>query len=466
MKNNFSSIAVLWSALLVTGACSTSSKIAALKPAANYSTDIVYNKQESYISLPLEIQVADLQNQTNKYLNGLVYEDQILEDDNVMLKVWKEAPILIQENNGKLDMQLPLKVWAKVRYGIDKFGFSVYDTREVNLNGIIKLSSGVSVQNWKLATATQIQDIDWVESPSMVIAGKNIPITYLINPVLPIFKGKLSRKVDEAIAKSFDIKPYVFDALDQLSKPVQVNEDYKVWLGIQPLALYASPTVLANKKISFTMGMKAYLETSVNAQPTLKFDKTKLALQSGVMASNDFKASVASVITYANAAALMQKNFTGQKFESGKRSITITKIDLWGKDGQLIVALSMTGSVNGDFYLSGTPKYNAEKKEIYLDGVDFVLDSKNKLLKAGDWLAHGLIAQKIQQSCSFSIADYLNNGQKTMASYLSNYQPIKGVYVNGQMTELIPDQITLTPQAMVAMIVAKGKVAIKIDGLD
>ena len=466
MKNKFLSTAILGCIGLLISACSTSSKIAALKPAANYSTDIVYNKQESYLSLPLEIQVADLQNQTNKYLNGLIYEDQVLEDDNVMLKVWKEAPILIQENNGKLEMQLPLKVWAKVRYGIDKFGFSVYDTREVNLNGIIKLSSGVSVQNWKLATATQIQDIDWVESPSIVIAGKNIPITYLINPVLPIFKGKLSRKVDEAIAKSFDIKPYVFDALDQLSRPVQVNEDYKVWLGIQPIALYASPTVLANKKISFTMGMKAYLETSVNAQPTLKFDKTKLALQSGVMASNDFKASVASVITYANAAALMQKNFAGQKFESGKRSVTITKIDLWGKDGQLIVALSMTGSVNGDFYLSGTPKYNAEKKEIYLDGVDFVLDSKNKLLKAGDWLAHGLIAQKIQQSCSFSIADYLNNGQKTMASYLSNYQPIKGVYVNGQMTELIPDQITLTPQAMVAMIVAKGKVAIKIDGLD
>lgn len=466
MKNKFLSTAILGCIGLLISACSTSSKIAALKPAANYSTDIVYNKQESYLSLPLEIQVADLQNQTNKYLNGLIYEDQVLEDDNVMLKVWKEAPILIQENNGKLEMQLPLKVWAKVRYGIDKFGFSVYDTREVNLNGIIKLSSGVSVQNWKLATATQIQDIDWVESPSIVIAGKNIPITYLINPVLPIFKGKLSRKVDEAIAKSFDIKPYVFDALDQLSRPVQVNEDYKVWLGIQPIALYASPTVLANKKISFTMGMKAYLETSVNAQPTLKFDKTKLALQSGVMASNDFKASVASVITYANAAALMQKNFAGQKFESGKRSVTITKIDLWGKDGQLIVALSMTGSVNGDFYLSGTPKYNAEKKEIYLDGVDFILDSKNKLLKAGDWLAHGLIAQKIQQSCSFSIADYLNNGQKTMASYLSNYQPIKGVYVNGQMTELIPDQITLTPQAMVAMIVAKGKVAIRIDGLD
>jgi hypothetical protein len=34
------------------------------------------------------------------------------------------------------------------------------------------------------------------------------------------------------------------------------------------------------------------------------------------------------------------------------------------------------------------------------------------------------------------------------------------------MTELSPGQITLTPQAIVAMMVAKGKVSIKIDGLE
>ncbi|MFM6975733.1 MAG: DUF4403 family protein [Sphingobacteriaceae bacterium] len=447
-------------------ACSTSSKIAALKPDPNYSSEIVYDKQESYVNLPLEIQVADLQNQTNKYLNGLVYEDQVLEDDQVMLKVWKEAPILIQETNGKLEMALPLKVWAKVRYGVEKFGFSIYDTREVNLNGIVRLNSAVSIQNWKLITNTQIKDIDWVESPSVVVAGKNIPVTYLINPVLPIFKTKIAKKVDEAIAKSLDIKPYVFNAIEQLSKPIQVNPEYKVWLGIQPLALYASPTVVANKKISLNMGMKAYLETAINSQPTLKFDRNQLVLQPAPQSLPEFKASVAGVVTYANAAALMQQNFAGQKFESGKRSVTVNKIDLWGKDGKLIVALNMSGSVNGDFYLSGTPKYNADKKEIYLDEVDFVLDSKNKLLKLGDWLVHGIIAQKIQQSCTFSIADQLNNGQKTMANYLSNYQPIKGIKVNGAMNNLTPAQIFLTPQAIVTMIVAKGKVAIKIDGLE
>ena len=117
-------------------ACGTTSKIAALKPEPSYATDIVYDKQISYANIPLEIQVADLQNQTNTHLSGLIYEDANLEDDKVMLKVWKEAPIIIREANGRLAMELPLKIWAKVKYGIDKFGFSVYDTREVNLNGV------------------------------------------------------------------------------------------------------------------------------------------------------------------------------------------------------------------------------------------------------------------------------------------------------------------------------------------
>ncbi|MFM6953422.1 MAG: DUF4403 family protein [Sphingobacteriaceae bacterium] len=451
---------------ILLSACSTSSKIAALKPEPSYSTDIVYDKQVSYANIPLEIQVADLQNQTNTHLSGLIYEDANLEDDKVMLSVWKQAPIVIREINGRLAMELPLKIWAKVKYGIDKFGLSVYDTREVNLNGVIKLNSAVAVQNWKLATQTQIEGIDWVESPSIVIAGREVPITYLINPVLSVFKGKLAKKVDDAIAQSFDIKPYVVSALEQLAKPIQVNPEYKVWIGMQPLALYASPTTVANQKISFNLGMKAYIETSINAQPSLKFDKTQLNLVPNTLPTTDFSLSVANIITYANAAALVQQNFAGQTFSSGKRAVTINQIDLWGKDNQLIVALNMSGTVNGTFYLSGIPKYDALKKEIYLDGVDFVLDSKNKLLKTGDWLVHGLLAKKIQESCRFSIAEYLTNGQKTASSYLNGYQPVKGIHVSGALTTVQPGQLILTPQAIVTMLNAKGKVAIKVDGLD
>src|SRR5690606_39715746 len=93
------------------------------------------------------------------------------------------------------------------------------------------------------------------------------------------------------------------------------------------------------------------------------------------------------------------------------------------------VAINMSGSVNGDFYLTGVPAYDAVKKEIYLDQVDYVLDSKNKLLKAGSWLAHGLLVNKLAENCRFSIAEQLAEGEKNMKTYLSNYQPTPGVRV-------------------------------------
>jgi hypothetical protein len=132
----------------------------------------------------------------------------------------------------------------------------------------------------------------------------------------------------------------------------------------------------------------------------------------------------------------------------------------------MIVALNLSGSVNGDFYLTGIPAYNAQTKEIYLDQVDFVLDSKNKLIKIGDWLAHGIILKKMADACKFSIADQLAQGEKTMASYLNNYQPMKGIRVTGSLGQITPNKVILTPNAIVAMVVATGKVALKIDGLE
>lgn len=472
IKNNImhikSIITVLSISLcLLVISCGTTKQVAALKPLPDYaSTDIVYEKQLSFINMPVDVSVIDLQNQTNKYLNGLIYEDAILDDNNLMMKVWKQAPITVSEQFGKLQIELPLKIWAKYKYGINSFGVNLTDTRDVNLNGVIKLSSQVGLQDWKITTLTSIDNVSWTESPNIMIAGKSIPITYLINPALLVFKGKLAKMVDDAIAQSLDIKPYVLDAIEGLSKPVKVNEAYQAWFAMQPVEIYASKPTLANKKITINMGLKTYLETSIGREPAIKYDRNSIVLKTVDKMPNEFKVNLAAFAPYTYASDVMQKNFAGQKFEAGKRSVTVNTVQLWGKEGKMIVALNLSGSVNGDFYLTGIPAYDAATKEIYLDQVDFVLDSKSKLLKIGDWLAHGLIVNKMAAACRFSIASQLAEGQKSMATYLSNYQPVKGVKVNGNLVGITPNKVILTPNAIVAMVLIGGKVSVNVDGLE
>jgi hypothetical protein len=448
-------------------ACSTSKKIMALKPMPDYSsTEVVYDKQLSFISMPVEIAVKDLQNQTNKYFKGLIYEDNSLDGDNLMMKVYKDNNIVITEQNGKIVMDLPLRILGKVKYGISSFGLDLSDTKDFYMNGTVRLSSTIGLKEWKIVTNTTIQNIQWKESPSIMVAGKAIPITYIINPALVLFKGTLSKLVDDAINKSLDIKPYVLDALQAFSEPTKIDDNYNSWFAMQPVEVYAAKATVANQKITANLGLKAYFESSIGRKPSLTFDRTNIALKAVDKMPDEFKVNVAAFAPYSYASEMVQKNFAGQKFEEGKRSITVNKVDLWGKDGKMIVALNLSGSVNGDFYLTGIPAYDPNKKEVYLDQVDFVLDSKSKLLKIGGWLAHGLILRKMSDACRFSIADQLAEGEKKMATYLNNYEPIKGVKVNGTLGQITPNKVILTPNAIVAMVVATGKVSVSIDGLE
>lgn len=466
MKKIFTQGLFLIAIAIYFSSCSTSKQVLALKPLPDYSTEVIYEKQLSFISMPVEVAVKDLQTQTNKYFNGLVYDDNSLDGDNLMMKVYKEAPIIISEQGGKIVMDLPLKITGKVKYGLNNFGIDLSDTKDFYLNGTVRLNSSVGLTNWKIVTNTTIQDIKWKESPAVIVAGKSIPITYLVNPAIAAFKGRLSKLVDEAIAQSLDIKPYVLDALQAYSEPTKVNDEYETWFAMQPVEVYAAKAVLANQKITANLGLKAYLETSIGRKPSIVFDRNTIALKAVDKMPDEFKANVAAFAPYSYASQVMQKNFAGQKFESGGKAVTVNKIDLWGKEGKMIVAVNLSGSVNGDFYLSGVPAYNPTTKEIYLDQVDFVLDSKSKLLKIGGWLAQGIIIKKLGDACKFSIADQLAEGEKSMASYLTNYEPMKGVKVNGKLGQITPNKVILTPNAIVAMVVATGKVAVSIDGLE
>jgi hypothetical protein len=81
------------------------------------------------------------------------------------------------------------------------------------------------------------------------------------------------------------------------------------------------------------------------------------------------------------------------------------------QNGKIVIALDLSGSVNGKIYLSGFPQYNDKSKEIYFDELDYVLDTKNKLMRTANWLAQGFILRKLRD-CRYSIQTNLDEGKK------------------------------------------------------
>jgi hypothetical protein len=471
MLKSFSILFISLSTLVIlTSSCSSASqKIESLKPEPDDAVPLTYNSSPSYINLPVSIKLKDIENQTNTLLNGLIYEDNTIEDDNIEIKVWKQSPITITNDHGKegekLKTVLPLKIWVKYRIGTKTLGVDLYKTQEFNLNGVITLLSSVGLNNWRLNSKTTLKSLDWVESPTMTVFGKNMPVTYLINPAISIFKSKIEKSIDTAIEDSMDFKPNVMEALSKICTPMELSEAYKTWLRIIPVEVYSTNAKLKNDSFLLNMGMKCNMETLIGKKPDSKFEANKITLKAVDKIPEQISANIAAVSTYQEASKIMTTNFVGQEFGSGSKKVKVQNVAIWHKDGKLVIALDLLGSVNGTIYLNGIPQYNETTKEIYFDKLDYVLDTKSRLMRTANWMVQGIILKKMEESCRYSIKQNLDEAKQSMMPYLKNYSPMPGVFVNGKMEDIQFQKIQLTNQAIIAFIKVDGTINVSIDGL-
>lgn len=445
--------------------CNSSQKILALKPNADMASPLVYENSVSTISMPVHIKIQEIQNQVNNVLSGLIYEDAIIEDDNYTVKVWKKAPITLKNIAGNIETVLPLRAIVNYRIGTNKFGVNLYTSREIKLDGIVTLRSEVALDNWKLNSKTQLFSLTWNETPTMLLAGKSIPITYAIDPALKLFKNKIERNIDDAIKKSMDFKPQVLNVLEKICDPLQINQQYNTWLRIVPIALNSTSALLKNQSVELVLGLKCTIETIVGARPVSKFDRSKTLLSPASKINNGVEANIVAVSAYADASQVINNNFRNQTFGDGGKKVTVKNVEIWHKDGKLVVALELNGSLNGTIYLIGVPTYNQQTKEITFEQLEYTLDTKNKLIKTASWLASGTILKKLQQTCKYSIKSNLEEGKQSMLQYLSNYAPMPGVFVNGSINDIDFQKIQLTNSAIVAFLKVTGNMNVTVDGM-
>lgn len=463
MSTKKATLFTLFISLVLIG-CSTTQKIEALKPLPSDDAPMVYTNKTSFVSMPLEISLKEIEAQLNKSLNGEIYNDSNLEDDKTEMIITKTAPIRLVEKNGKIQTILPLKIWSRFKYGTEFMGMN--DTREINFNGTITMTSDVKLSNWKMSTMSKIDDFEWSESPSISVAGKNVPITYLINPTLSIFKSKIAKKIDEAIEKSCDFKPYVLDVLEKISTPFLTSEEYQTWFKLMPVEVYVTDAILGKKKINMDLGLKCNMQTMVGLQPKNTFDRKDIQFKAVTKIPEKLTANIAAISTYESASRIISSNFKGKEFASGSRKIIVQKVSLWQKDSKIIIALEMLGSINGTIYLSGIPNYNSLTKEIYFDQMDYVLSTKGLLTRTANWLMQGTILKKIQENCRYSIKENLEEGKKSLLPYLNNYSPMKGVFVNGTTSDFEFEKVEITDKAIIAFITTTGKMNVRIDGME
>ena len=456
--------------LIVSCQPATTDRLNPRAPKEAYTTtamEVRNNRFLSTVHIPVSIAMGDVERQINAQVAGLIYEDNSLDDNNkdqFMAKVWKRGTIIVDAQDSLFLFTVPLRIWAKA--GVSVLGFTQYKETEFEIDLRFKTKFDLD-RDWSVSTQTQADGYGWVRRPTISVVGFNVPVTGFVSRMIDKNLDNITRTLDQQIRRNVDLRTPVLTVWNTLRAPYLLSDKYRTYLQVVPKRVLITPLRFEGRTVRATIGIEGFTLTTTGAKPDVRPAVSLPDLTVVNRVKDDFQIGLLSEVSYPEAAKLAADEFVGQtfRFSNDRYSITVTSIDLYGQNDNLIIKAGLKGTISGDIYLRGRPYYDAQSQTISLKDLKYDLETSNLLQRSASWLLQGTFARTLEKQLTIPVGSYIADMQKLVQERLRNNQLAKGVTINGRIDEIRPDQVYLTPTALLAVVNARGRIDVKVAGL-
>ena len=450
--------------LLTLNSCKTSLQIE--KPKESYLPSSLA-PAVSELPLAVELDVKKLEASINKKMNGVIFEGSNLTDKDLSVRVSKAQNFTFTINNNVIEYRVPLKVWARFAWKVEKFGYTIGDKYEANGSIALTYKTTISIdKNWKLVSKTSGSGYEWIETPKISVIGVNVPVTPIASLALSQCDKLISNQIDKSLSEMVDLKKYVSMAWTEAQKPRQVNADNNVWLRITPKDIYLSPFTTTANKLNLALAMYAQIESFIGAQPTANAPVALPPFKYVNRPAQQFNLNIGADVTFDKIAEMAKKQLVGKTFEQTGKKITITDLSLYGSNGKAVFMADVEGSLKGRIYFTGNLIYNAEKTAIEITEPEFELKTSDALVKTAGWLLHGMILNKLTPYLTYSVKDKIEEMKTDVNKMMANYSIMDGVSLQGKLNSVTVTDLSLVPGAVRIQANVKGNIGLKVQELN
>jgi LEA14-like dessication related protein len=429
-----------------------------IRPTESYEN--LFETPPSTISIPIDINVAELEAGLNRQLTGILYEDKDYNDgDKMRVRAEKKDDIRLAVDSQAVKYRLPLKLWIKYDIGISKVEAEGDIT--IDFRTLIDIAS-----DWEVKTTTQILNYEWTKKPRLKMGMVSLPVGFIANLALDNSQKVLTSSIDQLVKDNFNLKGQMEEAWSQMFKPMLVSEEYNTWLTINPSAIGMTPIKMGRGKISSTIFVEGNPKVKVGSVPEGVYPAPLPPLSIKETAADSFILHLKTKISYDEAERLAKQEVVGEKFTQGKRSVTIEDLEFFGQGNKIVVNTVLSGSYNGSIYMTGQPVYNTRKNTIDIEDLEYTLDTENFLFKSAGWLLKSAIKSKVQENLDFLLDYNLNDMKTQFQEQLKEYSVSEGVTVFGELQDINIRNAYLVGDGMIVDLGLLGKVNVKITGLN
>jgi len=444
--------------LLTVSACKTLDPV---KPALNYAPPVDVEVKESYINIPINLDMKTVEKIANEQLPAILYDGVIDNSDKgniIKAKVQKEGAVSVSTDKGKITFTIGLYITGNMKQDMIIGGIS----KDFDVHASIKATSLISIDpdwNIKLSTNSEVSITKPIE---INILGMKFSFNSVIEGMINKTLTSMAPTIDKEVAKQINLRQEVENAWKKLNDPFLVtNEPVTVWAFLKPSSFNLSPIKsLDNRTLSINIGLRTKIQTKVGAKPEIKPLGSLPKLQATPSESNSFEINLPAVIELQEVNKMLRKEIVGKTYPVGdtKRTVTITGIDFYGAGDQAVILLDIISKkLKGKLYLIGKPVYNDSSQVLEVKDLNFSTETNKSLANSAAWLANKLFIKTIQKNARYDAAKDIEDAKKELEKNLNNLSVSQYFKLNGKVSDLKITNMLFHDNYIIVNILVKGQ---------
>lgn len=418
----------------------------------------------SSLNIPIEIDINLLKNLLNENFAGLLYEDNNLDDDNLMIKAWKVRNFEIKFENDAFVYTVPVKLWLKVRWKFEHFGVNISDEKELEGQIALHFKTKFSInKDWQVISQTTTESYEWISKPILKIGTFNMPITVIANRLIESNKKTLNKEIDLAIKQNVLLYENIAEWWNVLQEPFKVSDEYQTWLRFTPLELSSAPIKSYGKYVVLPISLYSTVETFMGKPPIEKKNKLIPPHKAISNIENLTQINMLTQIDYPTIDSLAKISLIGQHFSEGKYFVKVVDLHVYGQNNKMVMGVDLKGSFNGTVYFTGIPYFDSISSSIKLKDFDFDLRTTNVLLKSFKWMYKDTFKRMIASKMVFPMSDLLSEIKDNVQPALNNIELHDNIKASCWLDDIKINEIYLVEQGLTISVQLKGKMKVLVE---
>ena len=385
----------------------------------------VLKREMSSLNVPIEASTDDLAKALNQTIRRGLYKGST-KTRGLTADILRNGPIAVSAADNFLYVTLP--VTLTLSYGM-------FETPAIPLKLKFKATARIT-PDWKLHAEIQYLGLSDLLAEETGIGPISLKPRSIVDGITQPVQQALSDLISAKINEMFPLKAQIARVWYAAQKPVLLDRNYNAWLKLTPREVMLSPLHAQNNRVKVSVGINAFAELVVGpepaAQPPVPLPNLKLVNSF----DRNFRIALNADLFYRDILAIASPLLLNKEFNSDGKTVVIKDLDIYGNGDKFVVKVATKGSLDGVFYLTGTPRFDPRTNIFSVEDVDFDMQSESILLQSADWFLHGSIRSRIQEKLNMDLTQRLEQSREMARKALAQVQLADHVLLKGDIKTL------------------------------